>query len=120
MKKTKKAMLLLAISLPILAIGTLSSCENLKRAGGNEMIEGSRTYNYAYVKSQVTGDRYYHISGWKEYGPEGGVAENGTVAPYVGLELQLATSKDVVYYYEPNLMYLLTKNYDSSFGKAID
>lgn len=116
--KIRKILLLTA--LPLIAMGALTGCEDLKKAGGNEMVEGSRTFNYAYVCSQITGNKYYHISGWKEYGPEGGVAENGTIAPYVGLELQLAVSKDVVYYWEPNLMYFLTKNYSSEYGRAIE
>ena len=107
---------LITITLATLAILSLSACENLKQPGGNQMLEGSRTYNYAYVHSQVTGDKYYHISGWKEYGPEGG----DHTSTYVGLEIQLAVSKDVVYYYEPNLMYVLTKNYNSNYGLPIE
>ena len=67
------------------------------------------------MKSQVTGTKYYHISGWKEYEPE-----SGNFSSYSGLELQLYTSKDVVYYWEPNLMYVLTKEYNSNYGKAIE
>lgn len=109
---------LFAIGLVALSMLGLTSCgEDWKRVNSNEMIEGSRVYNYAYVKSQVTGDKYYHISGWKEYGPDGGTTYS---EPYVGIELQLAVSKDVVYYYEPGLMYMLSKNYNSSYGKAIE
>ena len=108
----------------ILPLLLLTSCdENFKTANGNKMINGARTYNYAYVKSQITGDKYYHISGWAEYGPEGGTYTNeGTalLAPYVGLELQLAVSKDVIYYYEPGLMYVLSQQYNSAFGTAIE
>ncbi len=111
----KKLLTLLFASLSLLSLSACNT-ENRKYAGGNQMIEGSRTYNYAYVKSQVTGDKYYHISGWKEYGPEGGDVN----CMYVGLELQLAVSKDVVYYWEPNLMYILTKNYNSAYGKAVE
>lgn len=107
-----KKILLLALSLL-----ALTGCENMKVAGGNQMVEGSRAFYYAYVKSQVTGNAYYHISGWKEYGPEGGTDYS---LPYVGLELQLFTSKDVVYYYEPGLVYMLSKNYNPSFGRAIE
>ena len=106
--------LILLLLFPLMALG-LSSCEELKRPGGNQMIEGSRQFNYAYVCSQVTGNKYYHISGWKEYEPEG-----TNYSSYTGLELQLATSKDVIYYWEPNLMYILTKNYNSNYGKAIE
>lgn len=106
---------LLLVALTLLSL-TACTTENLKGVGGNQMLEGSRTYNYAYVRSNVTGNKYYHISGWKEYGPEGGSFDTA----YVGLELQLAVSKDVVYYYEPNLSYVLTKNYNSDYGKAID
>lgn len=100
--------------LVLLALG-LSSCENFKVVG-NRMETGSFTYYYAYVKSQVTGDAYYHINGWAEYGPDGGSYNNS----YVGLELHLYTSKDVIYYYEPNLMYVLSKNYNPEFGVAIE
>ena len=109
----KKILLTLALPLMLLA-----SCgENYKRANSNEMINGARTYNYALVKSQITGDTYYHISGWKEYGPEGGTEVS---LPYVGIELQLAVSKDVVYYYEPGLMYVLSKEYNANYGRAIE
>ena len=62
----KKKILLLGL----LVLG-LSSCENMKIVG-NKMTTGAYTYYYAYVKSQITGDAYYHIKGWAEYGPEGG------------------------------------------------
>ena len=102
--------------LAALSVMGMTACEDLKQPGGNQMLEGSRTYNYALVHSQITGDKYYHISGWKEYGPEGGNVDY----TYVGIELQLAVSKDVVYYYEPNLSYILSKNYNADFGKAIE
>ena len=98
-----------------LAMLTLCSCENYKIIG-NKMETGSFTYYYAYVKSQITGDKYYHINGWAEYGPEGGSYNSS----YVGLELHLYTTKDVVYYYEPNLMYVLSKEYNPDFGVAIE
>lgn len=109
---------LLLKTLLLLPIILLSACdtENQKTPGGNEMITGSKTYYYAYVKSQITGNTYYHISGWAEYGPEGGDVNQ----TYVGLELQLAVSKDVIYYYEPNLCYLLSKQYNPTFGRAIE
>ena len=81
------------------------------------MVTGSKSYYYAYVRSQITGDKYYHISGWAEYGPEGGTEVS---LPYVGLELQLAVSGDVIYYYEPGLMYVMSKQYNSTFGIAIE
>ena len=99
---------------PLLLL-SLCACENYKIVG-NKMETGSFTYYYAYVKSQVTGDKYYHINGWAEYGPEGGDVNK----QYVGLELHLYASKDVVYYYEPNLMYLLSKQYNPDFGIAIE
>jgi len=107
---------IIVAALALLSLVSMTACENLKQPGGNQMIEGSRTYNYAYVKSEVTGNKYYHISGWKEYGPEGGDVN----CVYVGLELQLAVSKDVVYYYEPNLSYVLMKNQNTEFGKVIE
>lgn len=93
----------------------LTACENFKVVG-NRMETGTFTYYYALVHSQITGDKYYHISGWAEYGPQGGTYTDA----YVGLELHLAVSKDVVYYYEPNLSYVLSKNYNADFGVAID
>lgn len=113
----KKNKLLLFMPLVLLSLAGLAACdfENVKKVGGNEMAEGSRTYNYAYVCSQVTGKKYYHISGWKEFEPTSGSYSN-----YSGLELQLATSKDVVYYWEPNLMYTLTKEYNADYGTAIE
>ena len=100
-----------------LALISLTGCqtENVKYAGGNQMVTGSRTFNYAFVRSNFLGDRYYHISGWREYGPEG----NGLTS-YVGLELQLAVSKEIIYYYEPGLMYVMMKEYNSSYGKVIE
>lgn len=116
MKKLALAMLALA------SMSCLAGCnEDYKSPGGNQMITGSKQYNYALVRSQITGDTYYHISGWAEYGPEGGatITSGGTavVAPYVGLELQLAVSKDVVYYWEPNLSYILSKEYNIAWEK---
>ena len=93
----------------------LSGCENVKMIG-NKMNTGTFTYYYAYVRSQVIGDQYYHINGWAEYGPEGGDINK----QYVGLELHLYTSKDVVYFYEPNLCYILSKKYNPAFGEAIE
>ena len=110
--KTKKLLILPTLAL---AIAGVSSCENIKSVG-NHMNTGTYTYYYAYVRSQITGDKYYHINGWKEYGPEGGDVNK----QYVGLELHLYTSKDVIYYYEPNLSYVLSKQYNPDFGPAIE
>ncbi len=107
----KKLKLLL---IPVL-LACLSACENFKVVG-NKMETGTFTYYYAYVHSNITGNKYYHINGWAEYGPEGG----DLGAPYVGLELHLAVSKDVIYYYEPNLSYVLSKLYNPDFGIAIE
>lgn len=107
MKKIK----LLLLTLPVL----LTGCENIKMVG-NKMETGSYTYYYAYVCSKL-GNQYYHISGWKEYGPE---PSQSAVNYYVGLELHLAISKDVIYYYEPNLSYILMKNYNPNYGVAIE
>lgn len=103
-----------------LLLMTLTGCENAKSVAGNRMLTGAQTYYYAYVKSNVTGNKYYHISGWKEYDPEGGATVGGVTVSYVGLELQLYTSKDVVYYYEPGLSYVLMKNYNDYYGIAIE
>ena len=112
--------LFLALLMAVSALG-MSACNENMKAIGNKMNTGSYTYYYAYVHSQITGDKYYHISGWAEYGPEGGtIGEAMGVQPYVGLELQLYTSKDVIYYYEPGLSYMLSKEYNSSFGPAIE
>lgn len=110
MKRTK--LLLLAG----LATMTLTGCENQKVPGGNQMVQGSRSYYYAYVKSQAVGNKYYHIDGWKEYGPE---PESG-FNPYIGLELQLFVSRDVVYYWEQGLSYVLMKNYNPIYGEVIE
>lgn len=110
MKNKKLAML------PLIAAFALTGCENAKKPGGNEMYTGARAYYYAFVHSQITGDKYYHIKGWAEYGPEGG---DYNVA-YVGLELQLFTSGNVIYYYEQNLAYILMTQYVSSFGEVIE
>lgn len=107
----KKSKLLL---LPILLLG-VTACENVKIVG-NKMETGTFTYYYAYVNSQITGPKYYHINGWAEYGPDGGTYNSC----YIGLELHLAVSKDVIYYYEQNLNYILSKQYNPEFGIAID
>ena len=106
--KFKKLVLagLLATSL----IG-MTACENVKRVGGNEMLTGSRTYYYALVYSQITENRYYHIRGWAEYGPEGGSYNDS----YVGIELQLQNG-DVVYRYEKNLSYELSKQINETYA----
>lgn len=98
--------------LVLAALGALclTSCENLKGPGGNEMVTGSKTYYYALVHSKVTETRYYHIKGWAEYGPEGGSYKES----YVGIELQLQNG-DVIYRYEPNLCYELTKNRNENY-----
>lgn len=110
-----KKRLFLGIAALSLAMVMLSGCENYKPIG-NKMQTGSYTYYYAYVRSSVTGTAYYHINGWAEYGPEGGDMNKS----YVGLELHLFTSKDVIYYYEPNLCYILSKQYNPAFGTAIE
>jgi len=114
--KTKILSLGLLLATGLLATG----CENYKVIG-NRMETGAYTYYYAYVKSSITGEKYYHIDGWKEYDPEGGVTSgSGVIVPYVGLELHLFTSKDVIYYYEPGLSYVLSKQYNPAFGEAIE
>ena len=106
--KTKKLLLLLPLIL-------LSSCENVKGPGGNQMLTGSRTYYYALVYSKITETRYYHIQGWAEYGPDGAyVSESGTLGNYVGIELQLING-DVVYRYEPELSYELSKQLNNKY-----
>ena len=108
----KKSVKLLLLPLMLLSV---TACENVKVVG-NKMETGSFTYYYAYVNSQLTGPKYYHINGWAEYGPEGGSFNSA----YVGLELHLAVSKDVIYYYEQNLSYILSKQYNADFGIAIE
>lgn len=100
-----KKLLLLAVAL----LG-LTACENVKGPGGNEMLTGSKSYYYALVYSKITETRYYHISGWAEYGPDGAyMGEGGVLANYVGIELQLVNG-DVIYRYEPELSYEMSKN----------
>lgn len=109
---------LIAFGLSCVALIALSGCENMKYAGGNQMVEGSRTYYYALVYSQFTETKYYHIKGWAEYDPEGGGKVNGVYASYVGLELQL-NNGDVIYRYEIGLSYELSKQYNPKYGVAI-
>ncbi len=106
--KMKKLILagLLATSL----IG-MTACENVKGPAGNQMVTGSKTYYYALVYSKITENRYYHIKGWAEYGPEGGSFNNS----YVGIELQLQNG-DVVYRYEPELSYELSKQKNEAYA----
>ena len=113
----KKTLLVLAI----LGTTLLTSCENWKTIG-NHMNKGSYTYYYAYVDSSLLGKKYYHIDGWKEYGPDGvSLGEGGgTLGNYVGLELHLFTSKDVIYFWEQNLQYVLSKEYNPELGEAIE
>lgn len=112
---------LLLLGLALLSVVTLTGCENVKMVG-NKMNTGSYTYYYAYVVSNITGPKYYHIDGWAEYGPEGGGSSSSSswFEPYVGLELHLYTTKDVVYYYEQGLSYILSKQYNPEFGTAIE
>lgn len=98
----------------------MTACENVKSVGGNQMVTGSKTYYYALVYSKITETRYYHIQGWAEYGPDGAyMGEGGQLANYVGIELQLQNG-DVVYRYEPELSYELSKvkneNYATLYG----
>ena len=68
-------------------------------------------YEYALVYTQITGSRYYyHISNYREYFNENGI----------GLELELAVSKKYVYYFEANLRYYLSTNYESNLGNPIE
>ena len=99
---------------------SLCACENIKPIG-NKMTTGSYTYYYAYVDSSLLGKKYYHIDGWKEYGPDGvSLGEGGgQLGNYVGLELHLYTSKDVIYFWEQNLQYILSKEYNPELGVAI-
>ena len=87
---------------------TLSACENAK-GFGNNMLTGSMTYYYVLVYSQITENKYYHIKGWKEYGPEGLTIDEYKIGNYVGLELQL-NNGDVIYRYEQGLSYEMSKN----------
>ena len=103
----------------LLAIGLtgMTACENVKGAGGNQMVTGSKTYFYALVYSKITETRYYHIKGWAEYGPDGAyTSEGGQLANYVGLELQLQND-DVIYRYEPELSYELSKVKNEDYVK---
>lgn len=112
----KKRFILGALALAMVG---LSSCEGWKEPGGNKMVTGSKSYYYAYVVSQITGPSYYHIQGWAEYGPDGAyMGDGGKLGNYVGLELQLV-NQDVLYYYEPGLYYLLSKNYNPKLGPAL-
>ena len=94
----KKLFLSLLIAAGILG---MSSCENYK-GFGNMMITGSMTYYYALVYSKITENRYYHIQGWTEYGPDGAyMGDGGKLGNYVGIELHLVNG-DVIYRYNQN------------------
>ena len=102
----------------LLAVGLMSitSCENVKSIGGNQMVTGSKTYYYALVYSQITETKYYHIKGWAEYGPDGAyMSDGGKLANYVGIELQLQNG-DVIYRYEPELSYELSKQKNETYA----
>lgn len=110
----KKLLLAGLLSLGVLG---MTACENVKSAGGNQMVTGSKTYYYALVYSQITETKYYHIQGWAEYGPDGAyMGEGGQLANYVGIELQLVNG-DVIYRYEPELAYELSKQENASYTK---
>lgn len=115
----KKLLISLLAATALLGV---TACENVKGPGGNQMVTGSKTYYYALVYSKITENRYYHIQGWAEYGPDGGTyfesAGQVGYAPYVGIELQLVNG-DVIYRYEPGLAYELSKEYNVKYGKAI-
>jgi len=101
--------------LALLPLMLLTSCENVKGPGGNQMVTGSKTYYYALVYSQITDTKYYHIRGWAEYGPDGVyVSQGGKMANYVGIELQLMNG-DVIYRYEPELSYEMSKNLNAQY-----
>lgn len=104
----KKPLLLL------LTIVALTSCENVKGPGGNQMVTGAKTYYYALVHSEITEPKYYHIKGWAEYGPDGIYMSGGKFGNYVGIELQL-NNEDVIYRYEPGLSYELTRNKNDAY-----
>jgi len=109
---------LVLVSLLTASLIGMTACENVKRAGGNEMLTGSRTYYYALVYSKITETRYYHVKGWAEYGPDGAyMGEGGKLANYVGIELQLVNG-DVIYRYEPELSYELSKFENGSYVTA--
>lgn len=111
----KKLIPVIMAALVTLSMVGLTACENYKVIG-NKMETGTYTYYYCYVNSEITGPKYYHIDGWAEYGPEGGDFNKS----YIGLELHLAQSKDVIYYYEQGLSYILMKQYHAEFGTAIE
>lgn len=103
--------------LALLPLMLLTSCENVKQPGGNQMVTGSKTYYYALVYSQITDTKYYHIKGWAEYGPDGVyVSESGKMANYIGIELQLMNG-DVIYRYEPELAYEMSKNLNAQYAQ---
>ena len=109
MKKLFLSVLLMA------SVLGMSACENVKGAGGNQMLTGSKTYYYALVYSKITETKYYHIQGWAEYGPDGAyMGEGGKLANYIGIELQLVNG-DVIYRYEPELAYEMSKKINETY-----
>ena len=97
--------------LPVLAfcIATATSCNK-------DIGPGTMDFHYCYVKSQLSGEKYFHISGWKEYDPEPSSAMDNF---YVGLELH-TPSGGSYYWYEQGLQYMFTKQYVPWFGDAIE
>lgn len=108
----KKA--LTAVALCAAAIG-LTSCETQTLKGNHNVGMGNMTYYYAYVQSHVIAPAYYHIAIWKEYGPD---PDGG--GRYVGLEFETFTYHTHYYFYEYELSYILTREYVSTFGTAIE
>lgn len=109
---------LIVMAAAIACATALGSCENVKTVGGNQMAVGSKTYYYALVYSKITETKYYHIQGWREYGPDGAyMGSGGELGNYVGIELQLMNG-DVVYRYEPELAYEFAKNINPEYVKT--
>lgn len=107
----KKIKLLMAIGTALL----LSGC------GNNQWIDYNFTFNYVFVKSRISGEKYYHIKGWKEFAPE--ITTKGDFnklyAEYVGLQIETIKG-NVYYWYEQNLEYMFTKNYVERLGTALE
>lgn len=98
----------------------LASCENASLIGNHNVGFGNMTYNYAYVDSSAHGKKCFHVSNWKEYGPD---PEDGMINYYVGLEIK-TYSGNYVYFYEQNLSYTMTFNeileWRAEYGNPIE
>ena len=92
---------------------TITSC------GNKQWVDIYNEFNYVYVKSKITGEKYYHIKGWQEFSPKLGVSDGKMYAEYVGLQIE-TYHNNIYYRYERELEYMFTKDYVASLGIAVE